>query len=84
MWTELCALRMTNAAPVTQAGAFCYMLGKMQKRPDDERASDPFLKVRHVVILIALVFAFALAVRLTGGAPLPRDERAFFAPYFQR
>ena len=56
----------------------------MQKRPDDERASDPFLKVRHVVILIALVFAFALAVRLTGGAPLPRDERAFFAPYFQR
>jgi hypothetical protein len=50
-----------------------------EKEPYRNRSPDPLFKVRQIFILIALVFAFALAVRLASGQPLPRDLRDFVA-----
>jgi hypothetical protein len=53
-----------------------------EDRPDRERASAPIFKVRQIVILIALVFAFALVVRLASGEPLPPGLRDFVVSIF--
>ena len=38
-------------------------------------SSEPFFKVRQILILVALVLVFAFAVRLASGDPLPHDLR---------
>jgi hypothetical protein len=40
-----------------------------------DKSSEPFLKVRQILILVALVLLFAFAVRLASGDPLPPDLR---------
>ena len=44
-----------------------------QRRYDD--FSEPFFKVRQILILAALILGFAFAVRLASGDPLPHDLR---------
>jgi hypothetical protein len=52
-------------------------LKKKMARSDrnNDNSSEPFLKVRQILILVALVLVFAFAVRLATGDPLPHDLR---------
>jgi hypothetical protein len=48
---------------------------------DRSKPTERPLRFRQIVILAALVFAFAFAIRIAGGEPLPHDLRDFIARY---
>jgi hypothetical protein len=48
--------------------------------PNDRQDKNEFpLKVRQVLILTAVILAFAVVIRLASGDPLPHDLRDFLA-----
>lgn len=50
----------------------------LNKGRDRKHSPEPRFKVRQILILIALVLAFAFVVRMASGDPLPHDLRNFF------
>ena len=49
---------------------------------DGSKPTERPLRFRQILILAALVFGFAFAIRIAGGEPLPRDLQDFIARYF--
>jgi molybdenum cofactor biosynthesis enzyme MoaA len=49
---------------------------------DRSKPTERPLRFRQILILAALVFGFAFAIRIAGGEPLPRDLQDFIARYF--
>ena len=48
---------------------------------DRSKSTERPLRFRQILILAALIFGFAFAIRIAAGEPLPRDLRDFIARY---
>jgi hypothetical protein len=46
-----------------------------RSKRNNDNSSEPLFKGRQILILAALILAFAFAVRLASGDPLPHDLR---------